>query len=132
MFKRTARLMLTAALTASMLAPSATVVFAEINEQQALDASDDNVNKNINNYYQKEKEIELSEQAKRIYEEFKKSNDMFLGISTDEKGIPEISLQPSGKIIENLDLRFVEGNIQELVKYGYLIQINKEVYKLGK
>lgn len=82
-----------------------------------------------NNYYQKENKIELSEQALRIYEEFKKSNDRFLGISRDEKGIPEISLHPSGEVIENLDLRFVEGNIQELVNNGFLIKKNKDVYE---
>ena len=91
-----------------------------------------NIDRSININISKENNIELSEQALRIYKVFEKSNDMYLGISRNEKGIPEISLQPSGKIIENLDLRFVEGNIQELAKYGYLVEVNKDVYKLGK
>lgn len=88
---------------------------------------------NITNYCsEQENNIELSEQALRIYKVFKESNDRFLGITRNEKGIPEISLQPSGEVIENLDLRFVEGNIQELVKYGYLVKYNKDVYERGK
>jgi hypothetical protein len=91
-----------------------------------------NIDRIMNINISKENKIKLSKQAKRIYEEFKKSNNRYLGITRNEKGIPEISLQPSGEIIENLDLRFVEGNIQELVKYGYLVEVGKDVYELGK
>lgn len=35
-------------------------------------------------------------------------------------------------VIEYNQLMFVEGNIQELVKSGYLVKVNKEVYELGK
>lgn len=91
-----------------------------------------NIDTSININVPKENNIELSEQALRIYKVFKESNDSFLGITRNEKGIPEISLQPSGEVIENLDLRFVEGNIQELVKSEYLVKVKENVYKLGK
>lgn len=72
-----------------------------------------------NNYYEKESKIELSEQAKRIYEEFKKSEYHYLSVFFDD----EIEFAENGKnglTIDNLDKRMVKADVDNLVKCGYL------------
>lgn len=73
----------------------------------------------IYNNYEKENKIELSEQAKRIYEEFKKSEYRYLSVLFND----EIEFDENGKnglTIDNLDKRMVKADVDNLVKCGYL------------
>lgn len=72
-----------------------------------------------NNYYQKENNIKLSEQALRIYEEFKKSRYNELSVMFDNE-VLMVENNKESLSIDGLDKRMVKADINNLVKCGYL------------